>query len=468
MTNAEIGEKALNEMYTFIMSGISAATVALEGKAGIFFTVGMGGVDGTKDIAMHPGENHYQAVGRTVGNMINFVGSLASAKYIKSITTSIKAQASGAFVTNETLTHTNLGDTFSNLFNTYVANADAFYSKILSDTNYANTIWDGITKNGLNNFVNYFDPDGDGNVSPEDIVNGYKQLFSEPPAFGTVEFVALYSPSDKTNITIQAHNDALKTEAVKTIVQSKDIKKIVLNNQTYNISNLNNLELRNAIDSIDKVSFLLSNITIYVGEEIDLGSKGTYKVKSGDTLSTIAQNNGYVTKDLVKLNPWLFDDGRIQFNYPDKVLIKEGTVISDNNNHTLNGTNADDILKDHNGGNDTLNGNAGNDYLEGGTGSDTLHGGADNDVLLGGTDTDYLYGDSGNDTLLGGNDASTDILLGGSGQDTLLAQGGDDVLAGGVSWDNLYGKKRKVDDEGTAKNFNFQINNIDFKRREVV
>ncbi len=441
MTNAEIGEKALNEMYTFIMSGISAATVALEGKAGIVFTVGMGGVDGTKDIAMHHDENHYQAVGRTVGNMINFVGSLASAKYIKSITTSIKAQTSGAFVTNETLTHTNLGDTFANLFNTYVANADAFYSKILSDVNYAGTIWDGIKKNGLNNFVNYFDPDGDGNVSPEDIVNGYKQLFSEPPAFGTVEFVALYSPSDKTNITIQAHNDALKTEAVKTIVQSKDIKKVVLNNQTYNIANLNNIELRNAIDSIDKVSFLLSNITIYAGEEIDLGSKGIYKVKSGDTLSTIAQNNGYVTKDLVKLNPWLFDDNRIKFNYPDKVLIKEGAFISDNNNHTLNGTNADDILKDHNGGNDTLNGNAGNDYLEGGTGEDTLHGGANNDTLLGGTETDYLYGDSGNDTLLGGDDASTDILLGGSGEDTILGQGGDDVLAGGVSWGNLYSER---------------------------
>ncbi len=42
MTNAEIGEKALNEMYTSIMSGISAAAVALEGKAGIVFTVGMG------------------------------------------------------------------------------------------------------------------------------------------------------------------------------------------------------------------------------------------------------------------------------------------------------------------------------------------------------------------------------------------------------------------------------------------
>jgi hypothetical protein len=50
MTNAEIGAKALNEMYTFIMLGISAASSALEGKPGTGFTVWMGGVDGVKDI----------------------------------------------------------------------------------------------------------------------------------------------------------------------------------------------------------------------------------------------------------------------------------------------------------------------------------------------------------------------------------------------------------------------------------
>ena len=285
--------------------------------------------------------------------------------------------------------------------------------------------------------------------------------------------------TSNSTATVSANTQEAKETIINDVLNNKTnfISKVIHDGQTYNISNLNNLELRNAIDSIDKVSFLLSNITIYAGEEIDLGSKGTYKVKSGDTLSTIAQNNGYVTKDLVKLNPWLFDDGRIQFYYPDKVLIKEGTIISDNNNHTLNGTNADDILKDHNGGNDTLNGNAGNDYLEGGkgedtlrggadndtliggegndrlmggdgmdlleggTGSDTLHGGADNDYLLGGNDTDHLYGESGDDTLLGGDDASTDILLGGSGQDTLLGQGGDDVLAGGSSWSDLYSEK---------------------------
>jgi len=239
-------------------------------------------------------------------------------------------------------------------------------------------------------------------------------------------------------------NSSNEKDAAEVILKDTDAKKLTLNNQTYDISKLNALELRNAIDSIDSidsVSFLLSNILIKTGEQIDLGSKGIYTVKSGDTLSEIAQDNGYITKDLVKLNPWLFDEGRIKFNYPDKVLIKEGTIISDNNNHTIDGTNADDFLKDANGGNDILNGYSGNDTLNGGSGEDTLHGGGDTDTLLGGNDTDYLYGDAGKDKLLGGDDNAADILVGGSGRDTLLGQGGDDIMVGGNSLTDLYGEK---------------------------
>ena len=178
--------------------------------------------------------------------------------------------------------------------------------------------------------------------------------------------------ADTKSATIKTQNQTTEVDATKTILQTTDAKKLTLNNQTYDISNLNALELRNAIDGIDSVSFLLSNILIKTGEQIDLGSKGIYTVKSKDTLSTIAQQNGYVTKDLVKLNPWLFDDGRIKFNYPDKVLIKEGTIISDNNNNTLTGDyNAQNILKDHNGGNDTLVGGSQADILDGGKGYDT-------------------------------------------------------------------------------------------------
>ena len=438
MTNAEIGEKVLNEMYTFIMSGMSAATAALEGKMGIVFTVWMGGVDGAKDIAIHPGENHYQAVGRTVGNMISVVTSLGTGNLVKNAT--LKTKAVTAFGVTESLAKISLGDTFSNLFNTYVANADAFYSKILSDVKYANTIWDGIKKNGLNNFVNYFDPDGDGNVSPTDIVNGYKKLFSPPPAFGTPEFVALYSPSEKTSIIIQAHNDALKTEVVKTIVQSKDIKQIQLNNVTFNITQANNLTVRNALDDIPAVSLLLTHILIKPGEKLDLGDKGIYTVKSGDTLSQIAEANGFNTKELLKKNTWLIDDGRVTFDQ-NKVLIETDASDLANQDHTLIGdTNASNILKDHNGGNDTLIGGNKADTLEGGEGYDTYIT-ADGDTI---TDSDSKGRVFFNGNLLRGGkwDKDEGVYKGDGGKYIQTSNG----------W-------KFISDSGEVLNFNLDIKN---------
>ena len=230
-------------------------------------------------------------------------------------------------------------------------------------------------------------------------------------------------------------------EWIKAVASSGATQVSINGSKTYNIvGDNNNLLVRNALDTIPAVSVLLSHIDIYPGDKIDIGDKGIYTVKGGDTFSQIANNNGFNTKELLQKNTWLIDEGKVHFDQ-NKVFVDISDTDLNKINHTLNGTNADDILKDHNGGNDTLNGNAGNDHLEGGKGSDTLHGGADSDVLLGGTETDYLYGESGNDTLLGGDDASTDILLGGSGQDTLLGQGGDDVLAGGSSWSDLYSEK---------------------------
>ena len=87
-----------------------------------------------------------------------------------------------------------------------------------------------------------------------------------------------------------------------------------------------------------------------MGEYLDLGEKGIYKVKLGDTLSTIAQKNGMVTKDLVRLNSWLCDEGRIKFNQ-NKVLIEGNPLNLSNTNHTLYGeANAENLLIDANGG----------------------------------------------------------------------------------------------------------------------
>ncbi len=190
------------------------------------------------------------------------------------------------------------------------------------------------------------------------------------------------------------------------------------NGKLSDIRNLSKIELRNAIEHIDKVSFLLSHILIKVGEKIDIGNQGVYTVKSGNALSLIAQNYGMVTKELVALNHWLIDDNRIVFDHPTKVLIDAGTQLSSTTNHTLRGTSADDILKDHNGGNDRLVGGGGSDYLEGGAGNDHLYSHSANtfedgveDTLKGGVGDDFLYG------------ADKDLLFGSLGYDTYTVHG---------------------------------------------
>ena len=202
------------------------------------------------------------------------------------------------------------------------------------------------------NFVDYFDPDGDGNVSAIDIVNGYQKLFSPPPAFGTMDFEIQFSTNKPKEIVIKADisEEKVEKEIIQTVIKHDEIETLTINSQTYNIKNLSNLELRNVIENIPQVSFLLSHILIKVGEYLDLGEKGIYKIKSGDTLSVIAQKNGMVTKDLVRLNSWLCDEGRIKFNQ-NKVLIEGNPLNLSNTNHTLYGeANAENLLIDANGG----------------------------------------------------------------------------------------------------------------------
>ncbi|WP_298791232.1 LysM peptidoglycan-binding domain-containing protein [uncultured Campylobacter sp.] len=144
------------------------------------------------------------------------------------------------------------------------------------------------------------------------------------------------------------------TEIFEVINAMPNIPTVTLNSHTYDIRNLSNLEIRNAIDKIPQVSFLLSNILIRTGEELDLGSKGIYKVKSGDTLSTIAQRNGMVTKELLKLNTWLADEGRVKF-LKNKVLVESNILELNEIDHVLVGDrNAENILIDANKGDNTL------------------------------------------------------------------------------------------------------------------
>ncbi|RRD53766.1 LysM peptidoglycan-binding domain-containing protein [Campylobacter rectus] len=191
---------------------------------------------------------------------------------------------------------------------------------------------------------------------------------------------------DKEKHTSKIKTDNANTEkqAIQTLTAIDDIKSVTLNSHTYDIKNLSNLEIRNAIDKIPQASFLLSNILIRTGEELDLGSKGIYKVKSGDTLSTIAQRNGMVTKELLKLNTWLVDEGRVKF-LKNKVLVESNILELNEIDHVLVGDrNAENILIDANGGDDTLVGGNKKDILKGGEGFDTYYAG-DKDII---TDSD--------------------------------------------------------------------------------
>lgn len=119
-------------------------------------------------------------------------------------------------------------------------------------------------------------------------------------------FEILFLKKNKNTVVIKTVSEVgsvkQATEIFEIINTIPNIPTVTLNSYTYDIRNLSNLEIRNAINKIPPVSFLLSDILIRTGEELDLGSKGIHKVKSGDTLSTIAQRNGMVTKELIKLN----------------------------------------------------------------------------------------------------------------------------------------------------------------------
>ena len=165
--------------------------------------------------------------------------------------------------------------------------------------------------------------------------------------------------------TINTINEETKQQAVNEIFSMDEIDTLTLDNHTYNIKNLSNLQIRNALDSIPEVSFLLSNINLPT-KEIDLGAKGIYQVESGDTLSQIAQDNNMTTKDLVKLNTWLIDEGRVKF-LQDKILVDTTLSESELNetNHTLRGdSNAENILIDANGGDNVFIGGSQKDKMQ--------------------------------------------------------------------------------------------------------
>ena len=233
----------------------------------------------------------------------------------------------------------------SNYFEKTFPKAKEFYTRIATDREYAKSVWEGLkATTDVDQFTNYYK-----NVSLDEFINDFKELFSSNSSVPNLNY-GLEVKEDTAKV-IAPKNSQEEQIIIEDILKNRnEIKEVEVQGTTYNIKSLSNLQIRNALDFIPKVSFLLSNILIKVGEYLDLGEKGIYKIKSGDTLSVIAQKNGMVTKDLVRLNSWLCDEGRIKFNQ-NKVLIEGNPLNLSNTNHTLYGeANAENVLIDANGG----------------------------------------------------------------------------------------------------------------------
>ncbi len=316
------------------------------------------------------GKTWEQIVGKTIGTAVDAwaigkIGSLFKAEtYAKKIRNGV-VEGGAVWALGET------DDSAQSYFENAFPIAVDFYGKLLTDSNYAYEVWQGLRTN--NDIPAYWR-----SLTYNKFMSDLKDLFD--PSYNIVEYM------DGAGVTFTGKkatiSTATPTDATKIILDKTQASNLTLNGQSLDIRNLSTIELRNAVSYIDSVSFLLSNTTIKTGEKLDMGNYGIYTVKGGDTLSQIAQSHSMTTKQLVELNTWLIDDHRIVFDYPTKVLLDEGTIVSSAANHTLLGSRLDDILIDHNGGNDTLDGGLGSDHMEGGKGNDTYFVDNENDTLL--------------------------------------------------------------------------------------
>ena len=115
------------------------------------------------------------------------------------------------------------------------------------------------------------------------------------------------------------------------------------------------------------------------------------------------------------------DDGFVAFR-ADGLDVDAAGLVS-------GGTEAQDVLRYLNSGDDTLVASQTYDFadlLRGNEGNDVILAGPGNDELRGGKDKDVLYGQDGDDDLRGGR--GDDILDGGTGDDVLAGGPGNDTF----------------------------------------
>lgn len=154
----------------------------------------------------------------------------------------------------------------SDVFDTYVRNADEFYTRLYNDEEYRKEILE-TTKNLLPSYgelKKYYSE-----VTLEQFWEDLKGVFGRPPSSNEGSLVYnVKINSKKHNVEVIDTNKVKKDEIEKSIIEEivkhDEIKTITLNSQTYNIQQLSNLELRNAIDYIPKVYYLRAGFFCFV------------------------------------------------------------------------------------------------------------------------------------------------------------------------------------------------------------
>ena len=181
----------------------------------------------------------------------------------------------------------------ANYFEKAFPKAAKFYSKLINDNDYAHSVWNTIKSMAdTDQIMNYYK-----NITFEQYMRDLKDLF-DPDYQIPTGGVGVTFENKKATVIAPKNSEEEKT-IVDDIIKRPEIKQIQLNNVTFNITQTNNLTVRNAIDDIPEVSLLLTHILIKPGEKLDLGDKGIYTVKSGDTLSQIANNIDYRGREAV-------------------------------------------------------------------------------------------------------------------------------------------------------------------------
>ncbi|MDR1977052.1 MAG: hypothetical protein LBQ18_08715 [Campylobacteraceae bacterium] len=278
------------------------------------------------------GHSWDQIAGRAFGTVVDIALLKGITKSFGLNPTDVKCQYAnnvaqgGAILALEGATDFSAADYFEKAFPAALEFAKTLKDDLVNgDGAYAKQVWEGLKATAdIDLIKNYY-----ANVTPKQFFNDFKELFDPsytPPQISQSNVTVSVPNAEPNHIIANFQNSTdIEKAIIQEAVKRDEITKLTLNDKTYNIAKDNNISIRNSIDNIPEASFLLSHILIKKGETLDVGEQGFYKVSAGNTASVIAERFDLTTKELVKLNSWLIDEGRVTFNQ-GKVLVEEQNI----------------------------------------------------------------------------------------------------------------------------------------------